>query len=77
MAADGGPGLSIGGLEEQISDARKREKRRGVWQPRYGEHTLEDEDDFERHFDYIHFNPGKHGHVRCRVTGSGRVFIGG
>jgi putative transposase len=57
--------LSIGGLEEQVSDARKRENRRAVWQPRYWEHALEDEDDFERHFDYIHFNPVKHGHVRC------------
>ena len=27
--------------------------------------TLEDEDDFERHFDYVHYNPVKHGHVRC------------
>ncbi len=34
-------------------------------QPRYWEHTLEDEDDFERHFDYIHWNPVKHGYVQC------------
>ena len=36
-----------------------------MWQPKYWEHTLEDEDDFERHFDYIHYNPVKHGLVRC------------
>jgi putative transposase len=57
--------LHVGGAEERVSDARRRERRRGVWQPRYWEHTLEDEDDFERHFDYIHYNPVKHGHVKC------------
>jgi putative transposase len=30
------------------------------WQRRYWEHTLRDEGDFERHADYIHFNPVKH-----------------
>ena len=24
---------------------------------------MRDENDFERHFDYVHFNPVKHGHV--------------
>ncbi len=57
--------LQIGGSESVISSARKRERRRGVWQPRFWEHTLEDEEDFERHFDYIHWNPVKHGYVRC------------
>ena len=55
----------VGCFEERFSDARRRERRRGVWQPRFWEHTLEDEDDFERHFDYVHYNPVKHGHVRC------------
>jgi putative transposase len=36
---------------------------RAIWQRRYWEHTLRDERDFERHVDYIHFNPVKHGHV--------------
>src|SRR2546429_172743 len=36
---------------------------RGIWQRRYGEHTLRDETDFVRHIDYIHFNPVKHGQV--------------
>jgi len=57
--------LRVGGAETQISKARQEEGRRGVWQPRYWEHTLEDEDDFERHFDYIHYNPVKHGYVKC------------
>jgi putative transposase len=39
----------------------KREK--GIWQRRYWEHAIRNEDDLERHIDYIHFNPVKHGHV--------------
>ena len=35
-----------------------------VWQRRFWEHTIEDEFDFERHVDYIHYNPVKH----CLVT---------
>ena len=55
--------LAQSGRERPQSAARVRERRRGVWQAKYWEHTLEDEDDFERHFDYIHFNPVKHGYV--------------
>ena len=37
--------------------------QRGIWQRRYREHTIRDEQDFATHFDYIHFNPVKHGLV--------------
>jgi putative transposase len=38
------------------------EKREyALWQRRYWEHTIADEDDLRRHVDYIHFNPVKHG----------------
>jgi putative transposase len=43
------------------SKISKREK--GIWQRRYWEHAIRDEADFERHVDYIHFNPVKHGCV--------------
>ncbi|GAB4443768.1 MAG: hypothetical protein Kow0031_26080 [Anaerolineae bacterium] len=33
------------------------------WQKRFWEHTIRDELDFERHLDYIHYNPVKHGLV--------------
>jgi hypothetical protein len=50
-----------------ISDSRAAKGERGIWQRRYWEHTLRNEDDFVRHLDYIHFNPVKHGHtVRVR-----------
>jgi putative transposase len=57
--------LTPGGVEQEVSRGGKRERRRGIWQRRFWEHTLESEDDFERHFDYIHSNPVKHKHVRC------------
>jgi putative transposase len=37
---------------------------RPVWQRRYWEHQIRDEDDLRRHIDYIHFNPVKHGRVQ-------------
>jgi putative transposase len=39
----------------------KREK--GIWQRRYWEHAILDDADFERHVDYIYYNPVKHGLV--------------
>lgn len=36
---------------------------RGIWQRRYWEHLIRDDADYQHHFDYIHFNPKKHGHV--------------
>ena len=49
--------------DEEISASRTHKAERGIWQRRYWEHTLRDENDFARHVDYIHFNPVKHGHV--------------
>ena len=50
------PGFSVGS-----SKAKKREK--GIWQRRYWEHVIRDEKDLKNHFDYIHYNPVKHGLV--------------
>jgi putative transposase len=57
--------LAEGGTESQRSSSRVERKERGVWQRRFWEHTIEDDDDFERHVDYIHYNPVKHGLVTC------------
>ena len=37
---------------------RKREA--GIWQRRYWEHTIRDDQDYAAHMDDIHFNPVKH-----------------
>ncbi|WIG57124.1 MAG: transposase [Rhodanobacteraceae bacterium] len=36
----------------------------GVWQRRYWEHLIRDDVDLQRHVDYIHINPVKHGYVK-------------
>jgi putative transposase len=48
---------------ERLSERRQFKGERGIWQRRYWEHTIRDENDFARHVDYIHYNPVKHGHV--------------
>ncbi len=35
-----------------------------VWQPRFWDHILRDQEDMNRHIDYIHYNPVRHGFVR-------------
>ena len=56
--------LHAGGSEAQVTDAQSKEGRRGIWQPRFWEHTVSDEADLERCVDYTHWNPRKHGLVR-------------
>ncbi|MDX1251503.1 MAG: transposase [Gammaproteobacteria bacterium] len=48
---------------EYISQSRRRKGERGIWQRRYWEHVIRDEEDYRRHMDYIHYNPVKHGYV--------------
>ena len=48
---------------ENVSDSRLRKGERGIWQRRYWEHAIRNESDLERHIDYIHFNPVKHGYA--------------
>jgi putative transposase len=54
-----------------IKEAFTREyvKRHGwppgkaIWQKRYWEHMIENDEDFNAHLDYIHLNPVHHGHT--------------
>jgi len=43
---------------------RRGKGERTVWQHRFWEHMIKDENDFIRHVEYIHYNPVKHGHVQ-------------
>jgi putative transposase len=45
------------------SKSQVQRRETGVWQRRFWEHAIRDDTDFERHVDYIHFNPVKHGYV--------------
>ena len=57
--------LDADGIEQPRSPSRIRNRRRGVWQRRYWEHCIRDQDDFLGHMDYLHFNPVKHQYVVC------------
>ncbi|NCA83856.1 MAG: transposase [Opitutae bacterium] len=48
---------------ERLSAVRQRRGERGIWQRRYWEHTIRDEEDYRRHVEYVHFNPVRHGLV--------------
>lgn len=48
---------------EQRSSSRHQGER-GIWQRRYWEHAIRDENDLVAHVDYVHLNPVKHGHVQ-------------
>lgn len=45
----------------QISTFTNTRNERNVWQRRFWEHAIRDEEDWRRHVDYIHYNPVKHG----------------
>ena len=45
------------------SESRKKAGYKPIWQKRYYEHTIRADDDFKTRFDYIHYNPVRHGYV--------------
>jgi putative transposase len=49
---------------ERISQSRAKRGERGVWQRPFWDHLIRDQDDFDRHIDYIHWNPVKYGWVQ-------------
>ena len=46
------------------SNSKIKHREKGIWQRRYWEHQIRDEIDLQRHVDYIHYNPVKHGYVK-------------
>ena len=55
--------LASGGHEGATTANHARHRERAVWQHRFWEHTVRDEDELERCTNYIHWNPVKHGLV--------------
>jgi len=47
---------------EKSSMIKRREAT--IWQRRFWEHFIRDEEDLEHHLNYLHFNPVKHGLVK-------------
>jgi putative transposase len=50
---------------EYRSDVRRSRRERGIWQRRFWEHVIRNEEDYRAHMDYVHYNPVKHGLVHC------------
>nr|WP_315472170.1 transposase [uncultured Undibacterium sp.] len=52
-------------FREEFQTERRAQKQQGtIWQQRFWEHLIRDDDDFAAHMDYLHFNPVKHGLVK-------------
>jgi putative transposase len=49
---------------ERRSEARLRSGERAIWQRRFWEHAIRNDEDFAAHMHYVHFNPVKHGYVQ-------------
>ena len=51
-------------LKKGMALSRNKHGEYNLWQRRYWEHTIRDEQDYENHINYIHYNPVKHGLVK-------------
>ena len=56
--------LGAGLPEATMTPAQRKKGERGIWQPRFWEHLIADENDLVACVDYIHWNPRKHDVVR-------------
>ena len=45
---------------KRLSNSAIKRGEKGVWQRRYYDHVIRNEDDLYRHIDYIHYNSMKH-----------------
>lgn len=55
--------LAEGGSESRVTKSQSHRGARGIWQRRFYEHQVRDEDELAALCDYIHYNPVKHGLV--------------
>ena len=53
--------LAAGHPEAAVTASQRSRGERGVWRPRFWEHTLRSEEELDACADYIHYNPVKHG----------------
>jgi len=55
------------GADKVANPSRTKKREKPVWQRRYWEHLIRDEQDWRKHMDYIHYNPVKHGIVNAPI----------
>jgi len=49
---------------EWMNASKQRHRESTLWQRRYWEHQIRDDEDYATHMDYVHYNPVKH--ALCR-----------
>jgi putative transposase len=47
-----------------MNESEQKHRETTIWQRRFWEHQIRDEADYHHHFDYINYNPVKHGWVK-------------
>ena len=50
---------------DELCESKIKRKEKGIWQRRFYDHIIRDENDLTSHLDYIHYNPVKHGYVNA------------
>ena len=45
---------------KELSKSKLDKREKGIWQRRFWEHTIKNENDLYKHLDYIHYNSYKH-----------------
>jgi len=57
----------VGAVKANFSRLKRKEMQTAaplrIWQDRFWDHIIRDQEDFNRHLDYIHYNPVRHGYV--------------
>jgi putative transposase len=51
-------------IDTALTRSRQKRGELGLWQRRFWEHQIRDGRDLEKHVNYIHWNPVKHGYVK-------------
>ena len=59
--------FSAGMAAVPTSESQRSRREKGIWQRRFWEHAVRDEEDWRRHMDYLHYNPVKHGYCAAPV----------
>ena len=66
--------IIVDAIPKTASRAKRREST--IWQRRFWEHLIRDQEDLDRHIDYIHYNPVKHGLVKRPADWACSSFMG-
>jgi len=49
--------------DKLLNTSKIKHREKTIWQRRFWEHVISNDDDYAKHMDYIHYNPVKHGYV--------------